>query len=498
MNGPSLDSVVTVPGMPVALAFAIRVDNSGPPSPLEVVRNYEILRILFPGAKVVASGYDVFVRELVKYKSLLPVYTGEMGDTWIQGVASDPWKTAVVRETMRLRSGCLTSGECSMSDERFVAFSLMLLKSGEHTWGKDVKTYLHDTTNWTNAEFHAVQNDGSFVDMVNSWIEQRMWGASFPVELLGDHPLRVAIQTAIDSMRFNGEVPTNGYKQVSDISTKFNCGGIELQFSNTTGAIVHLLDMRSPSKPITYADSSHQLAEIVYQTFTSADYNTYFSEYFYDFAPKFARKDFGKPGWNGTLRLSVTANPQALWYKEDAGACNFLLSSVLHNQSTAVTELGGSAALWTQLSVAKTTSPSVSIPLNLTLFLANKTATRIPESYSLYFNPVVTDTSTMAVSKLGEYVSVLDVMKNGSKHLHGSDKGIMYPKGPSFYARDTSLVCIGYPTPFPIPMEQPDVDKGFAFNVYNNIWGTNYIMWYPYLPEDASSKYSFQITLPPL
>jgi len=55
-----------------------------------------------------------------------------------------------------------------MSDERFVAFSLMLLKSGEHTWGKDVKRYLHDITNWSNAKFHAVQNDSNFVDMVDS------------------------------------------------------------------------------------------------------------------------------------------------------------------------------------------------------------------------------------------------------------------------------------------------------------------------------------------
>lgn len=117
-SGPNLDSVVTIPGMPVALAFAIRVDNSGPPQAPEVLRNYGILRELFPGAKVVASGYDVFVSELVKYKSLLPVYTGEIGDTWIQGVASDPWKTASVRETMRLHSECLNSGECSMSDDR--------------------------------------------------------------------------------------------------------------------------------------------------------------------------------------------------------------------------------------------------------------------------------------------------------------------------------------------------------------------------------------------
>lgn len=72
----------------------------------------------------------------------------------------------------------------------------------------------------------------------------------------------------------------------------------------------------------------------------------------------------------------------------------------------------------------------------------------------------------MLVSKLGEYVSVLDVMKNGSKHLHGSDWGIVYTNGPSFYAQDTSLVCVGAPTPFPTPMEQPDVDQGFAHQQY--------------------------------
>ena len=496
-SGPSLDSVVTVPGMPVALAFAIRGDNSGPPMPIEVVRNYEILRKLFPGAKVVASGYDAFVEELVKYRSVLPVYTEEIGDTWIQGVASDPWKTAIVRETMRLRSECLTSGECSMSDERFIAFSMMLLKSGEHTWGKDVKTYLHDTTNWSNAKFHAVQNQSNFVDMVDSWIEQRVWGASFPVELLGDHPLRVTIQSAIDSMRFYGEVATNGYKQI-DISTLFKCGGLELQFSDTTGAIVHLVDMRSPSNPVTYANSSHQLAEILYQTYTSADYNTFFSEYFYDFGPAFARLDFGKPGWNGTLKVTVTANPQVLWYREDDNTCSFILHSQFHNQSTVVTEFGGSAALWTGVVVPKTTSPDVALSLNITLYITNKTSTRIPESYSFYFNPVVANASAMTISKLGEYISVLDVMKNGSKHLHASDMGIRYPSGPSFYARDTSLVCIGYPTPFPTPMEQPDVSQGFSFNIYNNIWGTNYIMWYPYLPDDASSKYEFQMTFPPV
>ena len=170
--------------------------------------------------------------------------------------------------------------------------------------------------------------------------------------------------------------------------------------------------------------------------------------------------------------------------------------SKFDNEAIVVRDYGGSAALWTSVVIPKTLSSKEPLSLNTTIYITNKTATRIPESYSLYFNPLVKNASVMSVSKLGEYINVLDIMKNGSKHLYASDMGNKYTTGPSFYAQDNSLLCIGYPTPFPTPMVQPDVSKGFSFNMYNNIWGTNYIMWYPYLPQDASAKYNFQIILP--
>lgn len=36
-------------------------------------------------------------------------------------------------------------------------FPSSLLLNAQHTWGGDVKSYLHDTTNWDNSAFHAVQ-----------------------------------------------------------------------------------------------------------------------------------------------------------------------------------------------------------------------------------------------------------------------------------------------------------------------------------------------------
>lgn len=36
---------------------------------------------------------------------------------------------------------------------------------------------------------------------------------------------------------------------------------------------------------------------------------------------------------------------------------------------------------------------------------------------------------------------------------------------------DTGLVCVGAPTPFPIPFTRPDTTQGISSNLYNNIWG---------------------------
>lgn len=71
--------------------------------------------------------------------------------------------------------------------------------------------------------------------------------------------------------------------------------------------------------------------------------------------------------------------------------------------------------------------------------------------------------------------------------------------GLQFVARDTPLVTLGTvsnsPSPFPIPLQpikQGEI-TGFAFNLYNNMWDTNYILWYPYQEDDANFKARFQV-----
>ena len=108
----------------------------------------------------------------------------------------------------------------------------------------------------------------------------------------------------------------------------------------------------------------------------------------------------------------------------------------------------------------------------------------------------------MTANKLGTLISVMNVVQDGSQHLHGQLQGGMVVTNRddpylvlNVIALDTAITCIGPANPFPTPVTKPDIGSGFASNIYNNIYGTNYIMWYPYLPEDASSKYRYQLQL---
>ena len=65
------------------------------------------------------------------------------------------------------------------------------------------------------------------------------------------------------------------------------------------------------------------------------------------------------------------------------------------------------------------------------------------------------------------------------------------------FTRDAAVVGFGKPWSFPTPLaESPDLDKyGASFCLTDNLWGTNYVMWYPF-EEDSNDEniiYAFTI-----
>ena len=519
--GISLSDIVYVPGMYTALAFAIRSDNSGPPSFAEVVKNYEGIREIFPNAEIVASSYNEFVEELVSHKDLLPVVTKEIGDTWIHGVGSDPWKTTQFRLMMRLRSECLANGSCSLDDPRIYAFSSYLLKYGEHTWGKDIKKYLKDNFNWDNKRFHHVQYAmPNYIDVVKSWTEQRDWSLKYALDALEDHELRDKIDSVTKDLYFDGTLDMSGFQEIPcDAPVDIN-GSISLGFDNSTLGLASLVDKRGAEHREYSTGPYSPLGEIRYTAYTAEDYKNFLDNYLVDRSLNYAYEDLGKPGLDlaGTTHLVDTVSLYSCWKKEesshtkkssrikdddhDDGIVYRLRGTFSLPQS--VIEYGASQEVAMDIklpNVSNMPSSSEPLPIKMTVYLINKTSTRIPESLSIIFkpNPQLVSPMSLSISKLGQYVNALDVIKNGSKHVHGSDHGVKYshPVPLSVKSWDAPILSVGGDNYFPVPMEDPEVTEGFSFNLFNNLWGTNYIMWYPYQKGEESAMYRFTMTLPP-
>ena len=70
-------------------------------------------------------------------------------------------------------------------------------------------------------------------------------------------------------------------------------------------------------------------------------------------------------------------------------------------------------------------------------------------------------------------------------------------KGLEIVSPDSAVVNVltpdQYVTAIPLPRKQLKSVTGMAFNLYNNVWETNYIFWYPFRKIDNGQKYRFRM-----
>ena len=86
-------------------------------------------------------------------------------------------------------------------------------------------------------------------------------------------------------------------------------------------------------------------------------------------------------------------------------------------------------------------------------------------------------------------------MPKSNRSFHTIDTELQNKKGGAelfIDSPDAALVAPGTPAPLRFENKQPDLSKGWHFNLYNNLWGTNFPMWYE---EDA--RFRFTIRMPP-
>ncbi|KAH3757773.1 glycoside hydrolase family 38 [Pelomyxa schiedti] len=504
------EDLVCVDGWTTALATYWHGDNDGPQYAAEVQSIYAGLRDMYKNAQIITGSLDDYVRELETIKSQLPVVTTEFGDSWIYGVPSDPYKNAKYSTISRLRKQCVLNGESECNSDTnpaFAAFNLLLVKSTEHTWGLSVNDYLADYTNWSNENFNSVRNQSNFVSMEDSWREQREYLDNAVLSLGSASPLADAIEDALTELLPTIPNPSaSGYISVP-LNSVFECNNLVYEFDTQSGGIASLKNSLSGTS---WASSDHQIASLVYQTFDEDDYNNYFNDYFYQQPPPdWMKNDFGKTGVevgnpeHGTWYPSLAA----LWQRNNDG-CDVIAE--LSFPLEAATNYGAPIHAW--LAVESTTD-SDSSTLSLTLTISNKTASRLPESCFFSFNPDTTSQpGSWWIVKVGEPVDPLDVGVNGSSHLHAIDTSDAWPgqsggwnsaygeansHTPLFAVAsvDVPLITVDILSPFPTPLTPLNsVGNGVAYNIWNNIWGTNYVQWFPFMME-GEGAYAFRFNV---
>merc|ERR1712080_507657 len=136
--------------------------------------------------------------------------------------------------------------------------------------------------------------------------------------------------------------------------------------------------------------------------------------------------------------------------------------------------------------------------IDITISAFNKTATRLPEAMFFTFHPkaIQGQDDIWRMDKLGEWVEMNDTIKGGSQHLHGVITGFEYQQTPemtlSITTVDAPVICLGQPDAFPTPTNStPDISRyGVSSVLWDNLWGTNYIMWYPFNQQSAPVPHS--------
>ena len=466
-----------VPGSDIVLATRVRDDNSGPHTADEIDQMHDDLAARFPHAEIVACNLSDMAEAIAPHRDALPVVTGEIGDTWIHGVGSDPLKVARYREIARLREQWIARGEFRVGDPTDVALLRRLLLEVEHTWGTDTKTWL-DFDNYTPADLGRMLDTKNYKVVEFSWQEKRQ-DLMDAVATLPD-TLRAEAQKAIDELKpTEPTVPAQTRAARKPIETAHFTLGID----ERTGAITRLRNKKSEHE---WAAEAKPIGLLSYQTLAKDDYASFIKSYLTTTAD-WAYKDFGKPNIERFGAESRTWLPgsSTVHLEETAEGHRVLIEPVFGDEAAFQ---AGRAAFPRKVFV-ELLLPKAQAVMRINVSWFRKPPTRLPEALWLTFNPMVADPKNWTLHKSDELVSPFEVVESGNRHMHAVTTSFFHGEGANRFevmTLDAPLVALGERTPLLFSNDPPDLSKGIHSCLFNNAWGTNYIMWYG---EDARFRY---------
>lgn len=464
---------VRIPQSNLAVSIQVRGDNSGPHTIEEIEAIYAGLRRQFPKAQVEAATLTRIALAVDAHRGRFPVLTQEIGDTWIYGVASDPVKVARYREVARLRREWIAQGGFSIGDATDRKLLPELLLAPEHTWGTDTKRYL-DYSHYSPAQLAQVAETQPYRVMEISWAEKRedidRAVAALPPAFRRQADERLRALAPV-------EPQTGGLAVLaaSDLGRRIDTPHFTLSLDPRTGAISRLTRKRTGRE---WASPEKPLGLLLYQTLSQAEYAAFFASYIVSKAP-WAAKDFGKPGIEALGAKSMQWSPTVAgaWAEARSDGERILLQLRFEAQTPEERAL----VAWPEKIYVEYVLPAAEPVLRLSLSWFGKAANRLPEALWLSFLPAAPQPQGWTLTKVDQPVSPFDVVAGGNRHMHAISDGVGYRDEDgsfSIESLDAPLVALGERSPLHFSNNQPDLQKGIHFSLFNNAWGTNYPQWF--------------------
>ena len=474
------------------LYFDHTLDNHGAPSPEKVLAHFDEIQKQYPGYEITAGTIDDFADVIWEKRSELPVFEGEMGDSWIHGSATDPYKSAALRTLIALKAKWLSDGSLERGSEEYKGLCDALLCIAEHTCGMDSKTYFSDYGHYLKKDFikarkkDKVQFRHLFSDLPQSilplvslfdgrrkrgyysvieksWSEQREYINKALSALKGEH--RAEAEKALSVL-----IPERAEKITDNGVTSLSKGKWSLEINEYGGIGSLVCDgrvlIRENNEPA-----------VSYRSFCNADYDFWLNHYSRDLheTAVWALGDFARPN----LKTFEGRYPSGrFFYKAEA---------VQGDESTVTVNLTCDSKLCEQLGAPRLIQIIYTLTaegLGISLCWYGKDANRLTEA--LYFN-LFPDADEVLLKKLGSAVSPEEVAYNGSRNLHAVQR-VSWQNAEAVNIH-SPLVSFGGGKILEFDNKCADIRKdGISFVLYNNVWGTNFPLWY----ED-NARFDFEI-----
>ncbi len=482
----SYGGIRPIPGSKSAYIVAMTGDNSGPPPATSLRELFDDIRRRFPKAAIRGSNLEEMAAALHRVRACLPRVTEEIGDSWIHGYGSDPWKLGALRALSRLRREWIRDGKFDPSGRAGINFDDNVLLAMEHTWGLDEKTWMSDGRPlsklkefYRRSEFDRARKRPDFRIMEKSWQEQREY-VHRAIASLGSKSLRARAQDAVEELMpkrpLSLQKELKGLRTVSPAKARLAVGNLILTLAPDGS-------LRLPGT------SRSALGAFSYQVYGSADYERHHRQYLTDAERNgiWAPFDFGKPGLERVLKRGRSWKAKVTRVAVSDDHTRMLVESSL---PAVATKLFGAPA---KISTLVTAGPDGRLAFDLQWF--GKPASRIPEALWFSFLPSVARNARWELNKIGGPVEVRDVVADGSRQLHLIQEGVTARDASGtweFRSTDAGLVAPGKTSLLDFHNTHPDPSRdGIHFNLFNNTWGTNFPMWY-----GDNARFRFEVTLP--